>query len=170
MPTSTHQEGTRRQSRSRRERTGGWNIRQILRDGLDAQLGQQKQRATAGLGAVSSIIKESSQPLRHEGQSAVADYIDQFAERVDRFSGSLDTLELEDVVGGVEDFARRQPALFVATAFGLGLLSARFFKSSTGGWDGPTNDSLDAERWAGEGGFTDATEGASSGTYPTGGV
>lgn len=173
MPTSTHQEGTRRQSRSsRRESTGGWNIRHILRDGIDAQLGHQKRRATAGLGTVAGIIRESTQPLRQDGQSAaVADYIDQVAERLDRFSGSLDTLELEDIVTGLEEFARRQPALFVATAFGLGLLSARFFKSSMDRWDETTDDSLDAERWTGEGGFTETTEGAPSGAYPlSGGV
>jgi hypothetical protein len=34
------------------------------------------------------------------------------------------------MVRNVEDFARRQPALFIGGAFMLGLLGARFLKSS----------------------------------------
>jgi hypothetical protein len=42
----------------------------------------------------------------------------------------LEEHDLEDLVYEAEDFARRKPELFVGGAFTLGLLAARFMKST----------------------------------------
>jgi hypothetical protein len=38
--------------------------------------------------------------------------------------------DLDRIVGDVEHFARSQPLMFIGGAFGLGLLAARFLKST----------------------------------------
>jgi hypothetical protein len=50
---------------------------------------------------------------------------------LERFSGYLSEREVGDLVYEAEDYARRHSAYFVGGAFLLGLLGARFLKSST---------------------------------------
>jgi hypothetical protein len=67
----------------------------------------------------------------------VADLTDSLAEQVERLSSYLRERDLRAVRDDVEDFARRQPAVAIGVALGLGMLGARFFKSSrrTGGFE-----------------------------------
>jgi hypothetical protein len=60
----------------------------------------------------------------------VAQVAEQAAERVERVSGYLREKDIDQLVREAEDFARRQPALFLGGAFALGVLGARFLKSS----------------------------------------
>jgi len=95
--------------------------------GLDAQ----KAKAAEGLGSVARALRQSSDQLREQNQGAVVpEYISSAANQVERLSGYLRSTNSRDMVNGVEQFARQQPALFVGGAFMLGLLGARFLKSS----------------------------------------
>jgi len=49
---------------------------------------------------------------------------------MERVSNYLQRTDVAELVDGVEDFARREPLLFVGGAFALGLLGARFLKST----------------------------------------
>jgi hypothetical protein len=71
-----------------------------------------------------------SQPLRDGGQPQMADYVNKAADGIERWATQLRQQDLEDAVRAVEQFARRQPALFLGVAFGAGLMAARFLKSS----------------------------------------
>lgn len=90
------------------------------------------QRATAAqsLGEVAHAMRQTSQQMRDQNQPAPTSYIDQAAGQVERLSGYLQDNDLGQVVGDVERFARRQPALFLGGAFVLGLIGARFLTSS----------------------------------------
>jgi hypothetical protein len=69
--------------------------------------------------------------LRDQGQqAAVPQYLSSAADQVDRLSHYLRSTDLRQMAEGVERFARRQPAIFIGGAFALGLLGARFLKSS----------------------------------------
>jgi hypothetical protein len=46
-------------------------------------------------------------------------------------SGYLEARDIQDLVGEAESLARRSPALFLGGAFTLGVLAARFLKSSS---------------------------------------
>jgi hypothetical protein len=61
--------------------------------------------------------------------------MEQAVDRVDTWTQSLQHADVDDLVRGVQTFARRQPALFVAVAFGLGVVAARFLKSSAANGD-----------------------------------
>jgi hypothetical protein len=81
----------------------------------------------------------SSQQLREQNHDSVSRYIERAAIQLDHAAHYLQTAEPDELVDRVENFARREPALFIGGAFALGLLGARFLKSSrrdraTAGW------------------------------------
>jgi hypothetical protein len=94
--------------------------------GLDTQ----KSKAAEGLGSVAQALRQTSDDLRRKDEGPIHQYVASAADQVERFSGYLRSKNVNEMVSEVEDFARRQPALFLGSAFLLGLLGARFLKSS----------------------------------------
>ena len=90
----------------------------------------QKERAVDGLDAVIHAAHQTGQQLREDGQETVARYADQAAQGAERLAGYLRGHEVGAMVDDAEDFARRQPQLFLAAGLALGLVAARFLKSS----------------------------------------
>jgi len=96
-----------------------------------SRLDKQKERAAEGLGNVAQALRQTSEQLRSQSQQVPVDeYVSSAADQIERFSGYVRDKSVRDMVGGVEQFARRQPGLFLGGAFVLGLLGARFLKSS----------------------------------------
>jgi hypothetical protein len=60
-----------------------------------------------------------------------AQYGNSLADKVEQLSSYLDRKEVGELIHDIEYFARRNPALFIGGAFALGLLGARFLKSSS---------------------------------------
>jgi len=104
-----------------------------VRQTAAAQLTTQKTRATEALGNVAAAIRQSGQPLRDNNQGMLADYAEKAADRLEQFSTRLGERELTELMDDAKRFARRQPALFVGAAFTVGVLAARFLKSSPDG-------------------------------------
>ena len=112
-----------------------------LRDGAASQLGTQKDRATEGVTSVAQAVRQSTQQLRDNRHETIAQYVDQAIDGVERFANRLKEKDVTELVRDAQQFARRNPALFVGTAFGIGVIAARFLKSSNrgtssayGGW------------------------------------
>jgi hypothetical protein len=110
---------------------GQKSITDRVRESTGAQLSRQKDRATEGLGQVAQAIRQSTQSLRDQQHDTIATYIEQAADRLDRVSVQLKQKNIGELVQDAQRFARRQPALFIAAAFALGVTSARFLKSSS---------------------------------------
>ena len=68
--------------------------------------------------------------MNEENNGTAARYAGQVADRVERVADMLRNSTMDDMVGQVERFARRQPEVFVGAAFAMGFLFARFVKSS----------------------------------------
>jgi hypothetical protein len=109
---------------------GGNGIAQKLRDQANARLSSQKDRALDGVGGVTQAIRQTTQTLRDQQHDVVARYVEQVAGQVDRMAQSLRQKDIGELLDDAQRLARRQPALFVGSAFALGLLGARFLKSS----------------------------------------
>lgn len=109
----------------------GNGIMDRVRERATAQLSAQKDRATDGLGSVAQAVRQSTQQLRDNKQDAIASYVEKAADQIDRFSTALRNRDVGELVSDVQRFARRQPALFVGSAFVVGLIGARFLKSSS---------------------------------------
>jgi len=93
-------------------------------------IADQKKQAVGSLGSVAEALRQTSETLREREPGMVPDYVEKAADQVDRLSDYLRSSSAQDMVRGVEGFARREPALFLGGAFTLGLLAGRLMKSS----------------------------------------
>jgi hypothetical protein len=109
-----------------------------------SKLGDQKERAAGSLEGVAQALRQTGQQFRDQNQQPFGQFAEGAADMVERFTGYLNQRDVHQMVGEVESFARRQPALFLGGAFALGLLAARFLKSSS---DGSSYDYA-PERWS----------------------
>jgi len=97
------------------------------------QLDTQRDRAASNLGSVAQALRQTSDQIRDQNESGalpVHQYVASAADQLERVSGYLRNTDVRQMVGDVERFARRQPGLFLGGAFLLGVLGARFLKSS----------------------------------------
>jgi ElaB/YqjD/DUF883 family membrane-anchored ribosome-binding protein len=94
------------------------------------QLNTQKTRATDGIGSVAQAIRQSTQHLRDQQHETIAGYVEQAADQLDKLSQQLREKDINEMLSDAQQFARRQPAMFVGAAFAVGLIGARFLKSS----------------------------------------
>jgi hypothetical protein len=100
------------------------------REQVASRVAGQKDRAAEGLSMVAQALRQTGNQLRDQDQQGLTNYIDRAASQVEQFSSYLQSNHVGQLVDDVEHFARRQPALFLGGAFVLGLLGARFLKSS----------------------------------------
>jgi hypothetical protein len=87
----------------------------------------EAQRSAGQLGDVANALRRSSQDL--DGSPA-AQYVNKAAEQIDRVARYVRTANVDELRDTVESFARREPLLFLGGAFALGMIGARFLKSS----------------------------------------
>lgn len=95
-------------------------------------LGTRKTMVAEELSGVASALRQTGQQLRRQDQAMFARYSQEAASQIERASSYLEDHDLDDIVHETEAFARRQPELYLGGAFTLGLLAARFLKSSAG--------------------------------------
>lgn len=90
----------------------------------------QKSKAAETIGHVAETLRGSTDQLRQQDHDQIGQYVASAADQMERFADYLRTTDTDELVRRAEDMARRQPALFLGGAFALGVLSARFLKSS----------------------------------------
>jgi hypothetical protein len=97
---------------------------------------QASTRFAGQIGQTSETLHSTSEAIRSVGrelrnqQGPIAQFADQAADRVDRVSSYLRDKDMDQLVEDVERFARQNPATFIGGAFALGLIAARFLKST----------------------------------------
>ncbi len=96
---------------------------------VQSRLGAQKHRAAESLSGVAQALRSSGQQLQGQ-QDGISQYIQQAADRIEDFANNLQNQDVGEIVDRAEDFARRNPGVFLGGAFALGVLGARFLKSS----------------------------------------
>ena len=109
------------------------------RDRAVSSLTESRVQAADQIGGMAAAFRHTGEHLRAENQGRAADLADSLAEQVDRASSYLRERDLAAIREDIEGLARRQPAMVLGIGFALGLLGARFFKSSerhvAGGYD-----------------------------------
>ena len=101
-----------------------------MKERATTQLTTQKDRATDGIGTLAQTVRQTTERLRDEQHETVAEYVEKAAEQLERLSNSLREKDVNELLQDAERLARRRPALFIGGSFALGLLAARFLKSS----------------------------------------
>jgi ElaB/YqjD/DUF883 family membrane-anchored ribosome-binding protein len=95
-----------------------------------SQLESQKERGVDSLVTVAQALRQTGQHLREQEQGTVGEYVEKAAERVEGLTNYLRSKDVTQLVGETQEFARRQPVLFLGTALALGFAGARFLMSS----------------------------------------
>jgi hypothetical protein len=107
-----------------------------LTDKASTAVDDKKAVLTSGLTSVADSMRKLSGSLGEAEQNPLTEYSARYAEaaagKVEDVARYFETADIKTVARDVESFARRNPAVFVGSAFTLGLLAARFMKSSSG--------------------------------------
>ena len=98
-------------------------------------LDEKKTTLSGGLSTVADSIRQVGHNLsgaQGEGAlpEAAAKYSNTAAQQIESVANYFERKNVRDMVRDVEGFARRNPGMFIGAAFGLGLIAARFLKSS----------------------------------------
>jgi hypothetical protein len=92
----------------------------------------QQHRVAESIGSVAQALHQAADKLNEQNEDVVARYTDTAAQRIEQFADSLRNRNLDDLVGQAEQFARRQPEVFLGSAVAAGFLIARFLRTSGG--------------------------------------
>ena len=105
------------------------------RDRAGSSLNDGRRQAAEQIGGIGGALHRTSEQLRNEDQARFADVADSVGRQIDRVADYLRDSDGRTISRDIESLARRQPALVFAGAFALGLVAARFLKSSDPGSD-----------------------------------
>jgi len=154
---------------------------QQARDRAGSSLGESKGQLADQIGSVAEALRRTTEHLRSEEQTRFAGLTETLARQVDGVAGYLRDKDAAGMRNDLESLARRQPALILGGALVLGLIGARFIKSSERGrerrWSGGREGRFNYDRsaisefetgrtggYAGSGGYTGVEGGYSSGS------
>lgn len=94
-------------------------------------LSSQKERAASGLDDIVEVLHATGNQLRDHDRASLANYADQAADRIERFARDLHRRDIGELMADAEDFARDHPEIVLGGALMIGLLTARFLKSTS---------------------------------------
>lgn len=97
---------------------------------VTASVKSQTSRGATIATVLGSSLHDAGSQLREQNEAAVATYLDQAADQVEQVGSMLDNQEYGELIGAVQGFARRQPVLFFAATVAVGVVAARFLRSS----------------------------------------
>ena len=75
-----------------------------------------KTRVARTLSSVASSLKTGSSEMQTGDAAAIGGVVERVADQIDRAANYLERSEVDEIVSGVERFARRNPALFIGAA------------------------------------------------------
>jgi ElaB/YqjD/DUF883 family membrane-anchored ribosome-binding protein len=114
----------------RQAETEGSRLMGTARTRARSAFEHQQHRVADSIGSVAQALHQAADKLNEQNEDVVARYTDTAAQRIEQFANSLRDRNLDDLVGQAEQFARRQPEVFLGTAVATGFLIARFLRSS----------------------------------------
>jgi len=106
------------------------NTFQQARDRATSSLGESKGQFANQVGAIAEALRRTTEHLRSEDQQRFAGLTDSVARQVEQVAEYLRNKDARAMRQDLEDLARRQPAVMIGGALVLGLIGARFLKSS----------------------------------------
>ncbi len=103
---------------------------QQARDKAGASLGESKGQFADQFGTIAEALRRTTEHLRSEDQQRIAGLTETVARQVDQVADYLRNKDARAIRNDLESLARRQPAIMIGGALVLGLIGARFLKSS----------------------------------------
>jgi hypothetical protein len=103
---------------------------------------QQRQTLVSGIQTVAQAFQSLGKELGSKDEGPVAKYAAEMGTaiggQVEQLANYLKDRDVHQLISETENFARRSPAVFLGSAFVLGLAASRFLKSSRPSSDGGT--------------------------------
>lgn len=121
---------------------------------------EEKVRVAGGIRTVADALRRGSEDLP-EDRRTYGRFVEAVADRAEGLSRYLEERDVDDMTREAQQFAREHTGMVVGGAFALGLLGARFLKSSS---DQGGQGRWDAQDWPRE--RTYATGDRTAGGYP----
>jgi hypothetical protein len=106
------------------------NTLQQARDRASSSLGESKGQFADQFGTIADALRRTTEHLRSEDQQRIAGLTETVARQVEQVADYLRRKDAAAMRVDLENLARRQPALALGGALVLGLIGARFLKSS----------------------------------------
>lgn len=120
-------------SERNRATTGAGSARSVVAEFMDAArstaeslIEEQKQQIADRVKGFAEALAAAARSLDGSQNRIVARYVEQAGDQVRTFSHSLHGRRWNEIVADTEDFARRQPTLFVLGAVTAGFVLGRF--------------------------------------------
>src|SRR5919206_272793 len=117
-------------------RQAGGSLRQAaggmvdaLREGVVSQAQAQKDAVADRIDAIAERVHSTADELR-DREGWLADILDRGAREIDTFADAAPRRDVRELAGSLQDFARRQPALFVGAAVAAGFALTRVARAS----------------------------------------
>ena len=103
-----------------------------------SKIEERKGELSTGLRTLADTFRKTGTDLKGAQQTTpltdmTARYTGTAANQIDKVASYFERKDLKAMMRDTESFARRNPAIFLGAAFGLGMLAARFLKSSAPG-------------------------------------
>ena len=96
-----------------------------MRQAAQSLLEEQKGRVAQAVEDIADVLRRTADALESEDRAATARYAEEAAAQIRRLSDALRNREIGELLAKAEDFARRQPALFIARAVAAGFVVGR---------------------------------------------
>lgn len=104
-------------------------------DGASSMIDEKKSELTTGLTGIAQTVRRVSEAITGGEESAegitgsASNYVESAAAKLEGVADYFDSHDLRAMAGDVQDYARRNPVVFLGGAFVVGVLAARFLKS-----------------------------------------
>ena len=111
-------------------KAGALDAAEDVKERVRSTAASQKDAAAQQMDGWAHALKTASDDLDNRGQGSAAGWVRQAAAGLERASGTVRERDVDDLIGTVEDFARRQPVAFLGGAVVAGFGLARLMKST----------------------------------------
>ena len=108
----------------------GQGLVDLVRGRAVTELNARKDQVSQTLDAVARTVRRAGEPLRDQPYESLVRYADGAASGLERVAAGLRQRDVADLPAEMRDLARQRPGAFVAAGFAVGVLAARFIKSS----------------------------------------
>jgi hypothetical protein len=107
-------------------------IKAMAKQRAESAFSNQKSRVAEVLDDTAQALHRTASQFQEQHRDTAADYAEKVASQLARASSVVREKDMGYFVRETENFARRQPKLFLGGALAAGFLLARFLKSSGG--------------------------------------
>lgn len=142
-------------------------LTQTFQQRITSQVTAQQERAVDTLETVALLLQQAGEHARKEDKAGIAEYADQAAQQIERFSTAIRDREPDQLLSDTRQLAQQRPGLFLGGALLAGFLGARFLRSSAQAQQA-ASDQTTEESSTGSGDAGSDQESPSSGSFDTG--